>query len=59
MLDIPRAPATSFSSHTIEARGLKIDMHNPYIDGSKVTNQFFVICLEAVIFKFKVLYLRL
>jgi len=30
---------TSFFSHTSEARGLKIGMHNPYIDGSKVTIQ--------------------
>jgi len=33
-------PATS-SSHTIEARGLKIGMHIPHMDGSKVTHQIF------------------
>jgi len=31
----------SFTSHINEARGLKIGMHNSYIDGSKVTNQIF------------------
>jgi len=31
----------SFSSHTCEARGLKIGMHNLYIDGSKDTDQIF------------------
>jgi len=32
---------TSFSSHTSEARGLKIGMHIPHMDGSKATVQFF------------------
>jgi len=32
---------TSFSSHTSEAWGLKIGMHNPYMNASKVTNQIF------------------
>jgi len=32
---------TSFSFHTIEARGLKIGMHILHMDGSKVTNQIF------------------
>jgi len=32
---------TSFSSHTIEVRGLKFGMHNPYMNASKVTNQIF------------------
>jgi len=36
-----RLSVTSFSSYTSEARGLKIGMHNPHIDGSKVTNQIF------------------
>jgi len=36
-----RLSVTSFSSHTSEARGLKIGMHNPYMDGSKVTIQIF------------------
>jgi len=36
-----RAHVTSFSSHTSEARGLKISMHNSYMDGSKVTDQIF------------------
>jgi len=35
------ASVTSSSSHTIEARGLKIDMHIPHKDGSKVTNHIF------------------
>jgi len=42
---------TSFSSHTNEARGLKIGMHNPYMAGSKVINHIF----EAEIYKFKVI----
>jgi len=29
---------TSFSSHTIEARGLKFGMHNPYMNASKVAH---------------------
>jgi len=41
---------TSFSSHTSEARGLKIGMHNPYMDGSKVTIQFLIFCLEAKLY---------
>jgi len=32
---------TSFSSNTSEARGPKIGMHNPYMDGSKFTDQIF------------------
>jgi len=36
-----RPYVTSFSSNTSEDRGLKIGMHNPYMDGSKVTVQFF------------------
>jgi len=34
-----RQSVTSFSSHNSEARGLKIGMHNPYIDGFKSTDQ--------------------
>jgi len=40
MLDIPFASVALFCSHTAEARGLKIGMHNSYIDGSKVTIHF-------------------
>jgi len=36
-----RLSVTSFSSHTSKARGLKIGMHNPYMYGSKVTDQIF------------------
>jgi len=32
---------TSSFSHTSKARDLKIGMHNPYVNGSKVTNQIF------------------
>jgi len=32
---------TLFWSHNSGARGLKIGMHNPYMDGSKVTNKIF------------------
>jgi len=50
----------SISSHTGEARGLKFDMHNPYMNGSKVTNQIFdILLIETEVFKFNVLYLRL
>jgi len=35
----------SFSSHTSEARGLKIGMHNPCMDGSKVTSRFLIFSL--------------
>jgi len=38
-----RPSVTSFSSCTIKSRKLKFGMHNPYIDGSKVTDQFFPI----------------
>jgi len=48
--------ATTFSFHTSEARGLKIDRQNPNMDGSKVSLQILDICLEAEIFKLKVLY---
>jgi len=41
---------TSFSFHTIEARGLKIGMDHPYIDGSKVTVQIFIFCPEVPTF---------
>jgi len=34
---------TSFSSHTSEARDLKIVMYNPYMNGSKATIKIFVI----------------
>jgi len=37
--DITLASVTSFSSHTSKARGLKIGVHNSYMDGSKVTDQ--------------------
>jgi len=46
MLDVPprvHPSATSFSSHTSEARGLKIGIHNSYMIGSKVTNQILYI----------------
>jgi len=36
-----RQSVTSFSSNTSEARDLKIGTHNPYMNGSKVTNQIF------------------
>jgi len=39
--DITRPYVTSFFSHASEARDLKIGMHNPYIDGSKITSQIF------------------
>jgi len=35
------ASVTFFFSHTSEARGLKFGIHNPKIDGSKVTDQIF------------------
>jgi len=35
---------------TSEARGLKIGMYNPYMDGSKVMDQILMFCLEAEIF---------
>jgi len=38
-VDVPRPSVTSFFSHISEARGLKFVMHNPHIDGSKVTDQ--------------------
>jgi len=38
---------TSSSSHNIKARGLKFGMHNPHIDGSKVTYQIFDILLRS------------
>jgi len=34
------------------ARGLEIGMHIPHMEGSKVTNHIFDICLEAEIFKY-------
>jgi len=34
-------PSVTSSSHTIEARGMKIVMNILHIDGSKVTNQIF------------------
>jgi len=34
---------TSFSSHASEARGLKIGMLNPYMNGSKVNDKIFYI----------------
>jgi len=34
-------PVCLSSSHTSEARGLKFGMHNPHMDGSKVTDQIF------------------
>jgi len=40
-------PSVTSSSHTSVARGLKIGMHNPYMDGSKVTVQFFDILLRS------------
>jgi len=40
--------STSFSSHTSKVRVLKIGMHNPYIDGSKV-NQIFDILLRIYV----------
>jgi len=58
MLDSKCAAITSFSSHTSGARGLKVGMHNPYMNGSKDIN-FWTFCLEAEIFKFKVLNLPL
>jgi len=57
--DITGESFTSLSSHNSEARGLKIKMHIPHMDGSKVTDQIFGNLLEAEIFKFKVLYLYL
>jgi len=39
--DVTRRYVTSFSSQTSKARGLKIGMHNPYMDGS-ITNQFLI-----------------
>jgi len=39
--DVPCASVNSFSSHTSEAGVLKIGMHNPYMDCSKVTHQIF------------------
>jgi len=56
MRDVTHESVTSFSSHTSEARGLKFGMHNRHMDGSKVTDQIFdILCLEAEIFKFKVI----
>jgi len=39
--------ATSFSSHTIEARDLKFGMHNPYTNASKDTDQIFDILARS------------
>jgi len=33
----------------------KFGMHNPHMDGSKVTDQTLIFCLEAEIFKFYVI----
>jgi len=41
MLDVQCASVTSFSSHTREAKDLKIGMHNPYMDGSKENDKIF------------------
>jgi len=43
--DAQYASVISFSSHTSEARGLKLGMHNSHMDGSKVTDQIFDILL--------------
>jgi len=45
-------PSVTSSSYTIEARGLKFGMHNPHMDGSKVTNSIFDILLRKLNFKF-------
>jgi len=50
------ASVTSFSSHTSESRGLKFGMHNPHMDGSKVTDQIIDILLRSCeIYKLKVI----
>jgi len=52
----PHSPPTPLK----EAKGLKIGMHNPYMDGSKVTDQIFWYFAQKLrywdIYKFKVLY---
>jgi len=42
-LDVTHASVTSISSHTSEARELKLGMHNSHMDGSKATGQIFSI----------------
>jgi len=39
--DIPSPSVTFSSSYTSGARGLKIGMHNPYMDGTKVYDKIF------------------
>jgi len=40
-IDVVCAYVTSSSKHNSGARGLKIGMQNPYMDGSKVAYQIF------------------
>jgi len=44
---------TSISSHSFEARKLKVDRNNPHINGTKLTNQFLIFCLGPKIFEVK------
>jgi len=53
--DVTCPSVTSFSAHTSGARGLKFDRNNHHIGGSKFTAQILISCLEAEIFKFKVM----
>jgi len=58
--DVTCPYVTSFSSHTSEARGLKIGMHIIVTwMAQKLQSRFLILCLKAEIFKLKVLYLRL
>jgi len=53
--DVLHASVTSFSANSSGARGLEFGRNNHHIDGSKFTNQILIFCLEAEIFKFKVM----
>jgi len=53
--DVMCRSVTSFSAHTSGARGLKFGRNNCHIGGSKFTDQILISCLEAEIFKFKVI----
>jgi len=44
---------TSISSHSFEARKLKIGRNNFYIKGTKFMNQFLIFCLGPEIFEVK------
>jgi len=44
---------TSISSHSFDARKLKIGMNNPNINGTKYTDQFLIFCLWPERFEVK------